>query len=418
MLLQNKSFLACNGLRYLAGAPAVSGVLSRNDLGGTINTKRNRYIGEATLYKGDATPSGYTPTGGAWYPNRITGGMGSRYLVRGSGSVSSAILAGGLNGAITITGSGTIVTLPYMRFADHFIVNTASLTSLGEISNTSTIKGVVEFKSTDNIVLSGQGTIPDVMLGILAWCISEVDGAGDLEGELKLPMALATELLGEGNITYAALVGLVYLLGNVSGEGAISPDLKFPANLASDLAGAGTIPDTLFKAIGWCVADILGQGSAQATFRGTAYMDADITSAGDLVTAESCAVAVWNALASAYTESGTMGSRLNDAGSASNPWAETLPGSYIQGQAGYIIGTFLDKAISAITDIGESGHELTSIPDATSTLEDKLTWLYEYFSGKRIVTKTLETMYKSDGNVLGTSIIQKDGTTITKNAMS
>jgi hypothetical protein len=34
-----------------------------------------------------------------------------------------------------------------------------------------------------------------------------------------------------------------------------------------------------------------------------------------------------------------MGEKLNDAGAASNPWTEALPGAYSEGTAGKIIGT-------------------------------------------------------------------------------
>ena len=324
MLLQNKSFLACNGLRYLAGAPAVTGVLTLNDLGGTINTKRNRYIGEANMYKGDATPSGYTPTGGAWYPNRISGGMGSRSLIVGDGEITtiSTILAGGLNGTVNMIGSGYINSLPYMKIADHFIVDVASLTSLGKISSISSMKGVVQFKPEDNIILTGEGTIPNVMLKILAWSNSILEGEGNLQGLLLTPVVLSATLLSEGNITYAALVGLVYLLGNVTGEGVIDPNLRFPANIASALEGSGTIPDTLLKAIAWCVSDILGEGTAtDSDLRGKGFMDATITSQGEVLTAQSCAIAVWEELASAHLKEGTTGKALASAGTAGDPWS-------------------------------------------------------------------------------------------------
>lgn len=48
--------------------------------------------------------------------------------------------------------------------------------------------------------------------------------------------------------------------------------------------------------------------------------------------------------------SGTAGSTaeaLNAAGSAGDPWNTALPGAYTSGKAGYIVGTFLDAAISS-----------------------------------------------------------------------
>lgn len=56
--------------------------------------------------------------------------------------------------------------------------------------------------------------------------------------------------------------------------------------------------------------------------------------------------AVWNATEASHLTAGTTGAALNAAGSAGDPWATTLPGSYIAGQAGYIVGHNLDAAVS------------------------------------------------------------------------
>jgi hypothetical protein len=56
-------------------------------------------------------------------------------------------------------------------------------------------------------------------------------------------------------------------------------------------------------------------------------LSADITGESTL-SPQSLAAAVWKALASAYNAPGTMGEKLNDAGSASNPWTEVIDGTY------------------------------------------------------------------------------------------
>ena len=434
MLLQNKSFLTCNGLRYLAGSPAVSGVLARPELGGTMSTKSNRYIGQAGMYKGDATPSGYTPTGGAWYPNVKAGGLGCRNLIQGSGAINSASIAGGINGSVSITGYGSIATRPYMQIADHFIIDSVSLTSLGGISNTSNVTGVIPFKSTDPVVITGSGTIPDVLMRILDWYSLNLEGDGSLSGSFDLKTVLSSTLNGSGDITYAALTSLIHLLGNISGNSsitnaalnglvqllsdiagsgdltylnltglvnligdisgsgsisyseliglvhllgdiygsgvvpdpvmdglanlignmsgssALNPGLKFPAVLLAELQGEGTLLDSLLKGIAWCVSDILSRGSIDSSLHGDAYMGADITSVGDLVTAQSCAQAVWNAIAAAYNTSGTMGNKMNSASAAGDPWTIELPGTYTDESAGAILSKLekLNKDIQAL----------------------------------------------------------------------
>jgi len=63
--------------------------------------------------------------------------------------------------------------------------------------------------------------------------------------------------------------------------------------------------------------------------------------------------------------------------------------------------------------------ELAAMPDVTAaTLEEKITWLFEYFAHQRSVTATGETLFKADGVAsLGTSVITKDATTYTKGKM-
>jgi hypothetical protein len=79
------------------------------------------------------------------------------------------------------------------------------------------------------------------------------------------------------------------------------------------------------------------------------------------LTADSIAAAVWNSIASAYNTAGSMGEKVNDAGSASNPWTEALPGSYVEGTAGYIVGNILDLIGVRLVEGGLSQDEVSRI---------------------------------------------------------
>ena len=59
------------------------------------------------------------------------------------------------------------------------------------------------------------------------------------------------------------------------------------------------------------------------------------------------ASAIWGATASSYDSTGTMGQKLNLAGTVSDPWATSLPGSYTSGEAGYLVGTNLNAAVGS-----------------------------------------------------------------------
>lgn len=68
--------------------------------------------------------------------------------------------------------------------------------------------------------------------------------------------------------------------------------------------------------------------------------------------------------------------------------------------------------------IGGPGHEVTATPTATSTLEDKITWLFEYFKHQRTVTATEETLYdEGSETVIGRAPIAKSTASYTKGEM-
>lgn len=66
-------------------------------------------------------------------------------------------------------------------------------------------------------------------------------------------------------------------------------------------------------------------------------------SIGAVPSAFDIAQAIWQASSSQYNALGSMGRRLNDAGSASNPWTEDLPGSYTGTQAGKVMDDIKKK---------------------------------------------------------------------------
>lgn len=62
---------------------------------------------------------------------------------------------------------------------------------------------------------------------------------------------------------------------------------------------------------------------------------------------EAIADQVWDEQISGHLITGSTGKKLNDAGSAGDPWSTNLPAAYSAGQAGYILGTNLDTKVSS-----------------------------------------------------------------------
>jgi hypothetical protein len=84
---------------------------------------------------------------------------------------------------------------------------------------------------------------------------------------------------------------------------------------------------------------------------------ASITALNDL-NATDAADAVWDELIAGHLGAGTTGASLNAAGAAGDPWLTPLPGAYVAGTAGYIIGNcavnivnYIASHISAIGNL-------------------------------------------------------------------
>lgn len=157
------------------------------------------------------------------------------------------------------------------------------------------------------------------------------------EGSLIL-QALSL-ILGEGSVYYAALTGNGNFTGGLTGYGTInSADAGAITGLqaVAGLTGYGYIAGQLGSLSG-AVAGLTGYGTINMGAE-TAYgnIGADIVPYTEL-SPQSLASAVWEAISSDFNTSGSMGSKLNDAGSAGDPWNTTLPGSYSEDQAGAIV---------------------------------------------------------------------------------
>lgn len=87
--------------------------------------------------------------------------------------------------------------------------------------------------------------------------------------------------------------------------------------------------------------------------------------------------AVWNAIATSYNESGTMGEKLNASGSASNPWIEVIESGLTAAEILRLIAAAVQGNATGL----ESGSPVfKSIDGAT----DRITATYA--SGTRTVT--------------------------------
>lgn len=136
-------------------------------------------------------------------------------------------------------------------------------------------------------------------------------------------------LLGEGDL--AAIGGLiVQAVADLTGAGEISDaDVKAFLAAVASLTGSGTVSDADLEGFGAVLAAVSGSGTlAGSTLSGVGELDADLVVTGTGLTTANVGQSVWAALAAANNAAGTMGEKLNDAGSASNPWTEVIESGY------------------------------------------------------------------------------------------
>jgi hypothetical protein len=163
-------------------------------------------------------------------------------------------------------------------------------------------------------------------------------GGNAIELSASLALAAGRGVSGQASITLVAS-GLASLIVSASGQASIT--ITGTGAMAGVLAAAGLATITL---------DASGAASATATLSGQALLSLVGSGALDGIghmsgtsttdsplSAQSLATAVWSALAASNNAAGTMGEKLNDAGSAANPWTEDLSGPQTAGTAGYLL---------------------------------------------------------------------------------
>lgn len=185
-----------------------------------------------------------------------------------------------------------------------------------------------------------------------------LSGSGDLTGVGALIVSLVASLTGSGTITSAALLAYLQLAATLAGTGDLTGAASALAHAAATLEGEGDVAGTT-------VLTALGELAAQ------------ITVTGATLTTGNVGQAVWSAIAATNNDAGTMGEKLNDAGSASNPWTEVI-------ESGFTAAEILRLIAAAVQG------NATGLEDGTPTFKsidgntDRITATYS--SGTRTVT--------------------------------
>ena len=154
--------------------------------------------------------------------------------------------------------------------------------------------------------------------------VGEISGESTFTGNGGLIASAVGSIDGVFTLS-ADIVALAALSGSIDGDIAFTGNLGALAGLSGSIDGAFTLTAIPYA---------------------TATMSGGITSDTAALTAESVAAAVWDALAAAHNSVGTMGEKLNGAGSAGNPWTEMIESGMNAAQAMRLITAALAGKVS------------------------------------------------------------------------
>lgn len=191
------------------------------------------------------------------------------------------------------------------------------------------------------------GTLSKAQLAKGLYATSTTSSSGNVAlANLQMITNLAATCLGEGTLSKAQLVGVLGLSSTIIGSGEIT------------LANLGAIMGL--------VSTVMGTSSVQANLIGLAILSAHVYVNQSQAEINQLVDAVWNAYASQYNLSGTMGEKVNDAGSASNPWTEIIEDGYSAAEIlKFLTAVLVGK--TSITDLG-SNQAIVNFRNLTDTL--------------------------------------------------
>jgi len=228
----------------------------------------------------------------------------------------------------------------------------------------------------------------------------QIDGAAlqtsvdDLEGRLTAVRAGYLDNLTnlDAAVTTRAVAGdLMGLVDDAITLSKFDESTAFPL-VASDagvtqVARVGADGDTLETLSDQIdgVSTLDAAGVRTAVGLAAANLDAQL---GALPTDAENADAVWDEVLAGHAAVGSAGAALAAAGSAGDPWATPLPGAYVAGTAGYLMGINLDVPLSTCCSHGAGAitfvYTLTSSVDGTP-IDNADIWVTTDIAGANVI---------------------------------
>lgn len=167
-------------------------------------------------------------------------------------------------------------------------------------------------------------------------CNTGISGSGAFTGSGALGMNMELTIAGFGEISSLNMGLIVNAVMTIAGVGGLTASMTGALNGAMTMAGEGNMTGAL-GALANMVMEVNSTGSMTAGITAKGNMTLDIYVNQSTATVNELVAGVWNALASDFNESGTMGQKLNGAGSAGDPWTTDLDSYTTPGTAGALM---------------------------------------------------------------------------------
>lgn len=324
MLIGNYSVLNKNPGRAFGGS-TVSDTRAQFNKSGPA---RCAYFGG--IFKFSAVPNGYTPPY-SWSIPMTGGGMAVYNAIYGTAQFSNVNLAGGINIESSLSGSGNI--------SDAQITAIGFIASLILSGSDANIDAAALQAASAIITSAGSLSAP---LGALYGIIAELSGSSDFTSSATGLLDASSTINADGYIT-SNITGILNAIAVLSGAGVMDSTIMGIVDALATISGSGNVVSSI-TALANLVATITSGGSvSESDLRALAYISATISPFTEL-SPENLATSVWNAVATEFNNSGTMGERVNDAGAGGDPWATDIEdGGYTGNQAGKKLRDSLTK---------------------------------------------------------------------------
>lgn len=192
------------------------------------------------------------------------------------------------------------------------------------------------------------------------------EGGVSIYNGMSLDTAIALTIAGGKNT--AADLSIDLTINNAAGGLIVAAAANLLATIATTASVTGKLQAVAalalsssvvaaLTALGEAVSELNLELNASSTSTATGNVSANITSVTEL-SPENLAAAVWNSIASAFNDAGTMGYIMNNIGASSNPWDVVLEGGYTAGELMRVL-TAIAAGKTTIVDLGGGAATVT-----------------------------------------------------------